>query len=119
MPGAAEFAQTEERISRMTDAELVEMADHAADYEPWALDLGRAELARPRPDEAVLEHLAVYPLALLGLVAFPFYFAWARRFERAGRKRFAFKVRLIAGFIIFAYVSALVRVFVVPRFFPI
>jgi len=49
MPGAVEFAQLEVRISRLTDAELVGMVvEHPGDYEPWALDLGRAELARRR-----------------------------------------------------------------------
>ncbi len=95
VPSAAEFAQTEERISGMTDAELVEMADHAADYEPWALDLGRAELARrrlqptelaelrqcnakaiaaaSRLEDASMKPFALHLLASLGLVGLPFY----------------------------------------------
>jgi len=56
VPGAVEFAQVEARISRMTDAELVEMNDHPEDFEPWALELGRAELARRGlPAEQVLQ----------------------------------------------------------------
>jgi hypothetical protein len=105
MSSAAEFAQTEVRISGMTDAELVEMADRAADYEQWALDLGRSELARrrlqptelaelrqsnatavaaavrPRLDHAIVAHFALYLLAPLGLVAFPLYFVLPRFFR--------------------------------------
>jgi hypothetical protein len=104
VPSAVEFAQTEVRISGMTEAELVEMADHAADYEPWAFDLGRAELAhrrlqpaevaelrrsnataavRPRLEDPIVEHFALHLLASLGLVAFPFYFVL--RLVRASR----------------------------------
>src|SRR5256885_11762241 len=48
MPGTVELtAQVENRIVHSTDAELVAMVqDHPGDYEPWALDLGKAELAR-------------------------------------------------------------------------
>lgn len=46
MTGALEFQEVFARISRMTDAELVDMADHPQDYEDWALKLGQDELAR-------------------------------------------------------------------------
>jgi hypothetical protein len=46
MTGALEFQEVSARISRMTDAELVDMADHPQDYEDWALNLGQEELAR-------------------------------------------------------------------------
>jgi hypothetical protein len=47
MPGTAEFAAAEFRILRFTDLELIEMVEnHPGDYEPWAVDIGRAELAR-------------------------------------------------------------------------
>src|SRR5512141_3208664 len=46
MIGALEFQEVSARILRMTDAELVDMADHPQDYEEWALRLGQEELAR-------------------------------------------------------------------------
>lgn len=46
MTGALEFQEVSARILRMTDAELVDMADHPQDYEEWALKLGQEELAR-------------------------------------------------------------------------
>ncbi|HEY6912583.1 MAG TPA: DUF6348 family protein [Myxococcales bacterium] len=60
MTGAGEFAEVEARILRMTDGELVEMIDSPDDYEPWALDIGRAEFARRSlaPEQVVALHTA-------------------------------------------------------------
>ena len=46
VPGAAEFAEAEARIAGLTDAELVNMHEHPDQWETWAVELGRAELAR-------------------------------------------------------------------------
>jgi hypothetical protein len=50
MPGMVSLTKrVAERVARLTDAELVEMLrDHRSEYEPWALELGRAELSRRR-----------------------------------------------------------------------
>jgi len=46
VPTTVEYTEVEARIARMTEAELVDMDEHPDDYEPWALELGRVELAK-------------------------------------------------------------------------
>jgi hypothetical protein len=131
MPGAAEFAQVEARISGMTDAELVEMVEqHPGDYEPWALELGRAELgqrslsrkevsrieaeniasarimAQPTAQEWVINEFLTPVLVLFGVVAFPFYFVLARAFERHRDTKMARKLRMVASMMIVGYSGA-------------
>jgi hypothetical protein len=130
MPGTAEFAQVEARIAALTDAELVEMADHPADYEPWALELGHSELARrrlssagveqlragnaadaesiapPNPAELIFGHLVLYPLLLIGVVAFPAYFFLGRVYERRGDPKTARRFRFVGWLILSMYCCA-------------
>ena len=128
MPGALEFAQLEARISSLTDAELVDMVEeHPGDFEPWALDLGRTELARrrlaptdvdrlrtenaaeavemarPRLGEVATRHLALHVLIPLGLVAFPLYFVLARRFARDGDLKMAKRFQALGWVAILGY----------------
>ena len=122
MPGAVELAQLEVRISQLTDAELVDMVqEHPGDYEAWALDIGRGELARrqllptdvarlraenvadaverapPTFGEAILGHFALYVLLPLGLVAFPVYFVLARSLARDGNLKAAKFLRFLGS----------------------
>jgi hypothetical protein len=46
MAGATEYGQLEARLAGMSDAEIVDALERSSDYEPWALDLFRAEFAR-------------------------------------------------------------------------
>jgi len=118
VPGTLEFAEVEERISRMTDSELVEMHDHPDDYEPWALDLGRTELARrriapervhqlraenaadvaaaERPAEQIATAYFMHHVwVLVGVFAFPLLFAIAHHKSRNGDRRTAIMLRII------------------------
>jgi len=94
--------------------------DHPGDYEPWALELGRAELDRRGLSSAdvavireetataaaeivpfdwpgiILTYLGAYLLAPLALVAFPIYFVIARRLERGGNAKTAKWLRFLA-----------------------
>ena len=142
MPGAAEFGQVEARISQLTDAELVDMVEeHPSDFEPWALDVGRAELARrnlpptdvvrlraenaadaaetSRPDWGltVVAHFAMYVLLPLALVAFPFYFVLARRVARNGNLKTAKLLRFAASVAILFY-CAMGLTLLVAHFWP-
>ena len=128
VPGAIEFAELQSRIAGMTDAELVEMADQPADYEPWAVDLGGAELSRRRlaPAEvqrlqvenaaevadrrppnylhAWLLHEFVLPVLLIvGLAAFPVHFVVARSLDRRGDRKQAKMLRYLAWLVVMVY----------------
>jgi hypothetical protein len=46
MAGAAERGQLEAKLTTMSDGQIVDALERAADYEPWALELFRAELGR-------------------------------------------------------------------------
>jgi len=120
--------QIEDRIAHSTDAELVAMVhDHPGDYEPWALELGRAELqrrglspadvARIREETAaaaseivpfdwqgvILTYVGGYLLVPLAVVAFPIYFVVARRLEREGNVKTAKWLRFLAKSAIVVY----------------
>ena len=128
---AIEFAELQSRIAGMTDAELLEMADQPADYEPWAVDLGGAELSRRRlaPAEvqrlqvenaaevadrrppnylhAWLLHEFVLPvLSIVGLAAFPVHLVVARSLDRRGDRKQARMLRYVAWLIVMGYAVA-------------
>ena|SRR5260221_9496152 len=133
----AEYAEVESRIARMSDGELVEMADHPGDYETWALELGRAELKRRRiapeqvaelqHDNAEMEadrgrrpsigthlliHFGLAPMLALALIGFPFFFLIARDLDRRGEHAHARFIRFVASLAIVAWAMGGISFFV-------
>src|SRR4051794_31872901 len=132
MAGAAEYGELESRCGRMTDAELIDALDHPPDFEPWALELFRAELARrgrtaeeqaelreenavqaaadeaarPTAGRVAGEYFLHHVMVLVGLVAFPAYFWMARKSERSGDVRWAKRLRFYGSMVLLFYVIA-------------
>ncbi len=131
--------RVEQHMAALSDAQLIGVLEvEAADYEPWALEIARDELARRRlgpKDVAELREVAVAEqatmaadrrlsgadlvvgffehevLAPVALIAWPFLFLRARSHDRQGNERRAHKLRAYGFFGAMAWVLALVMLF--------